>query len=79
MIIIWANGNKYDVEKLLDNHPGGNQCIIKKQNTDCTVDYKFHSQKGRNEWKHYLVTDEKSCDEASSMWSKVVNMVRSIS
>ena len=32
-----------DITILIDNHPGGNNCLLKKLGTDCTKDMKFHS------------------------------------
>ena len=33
-----------DISELLDIHPGGNNCLLKKLGTDCTKDMKFHSK-----------------------------------
>ena len=32
-----------DISELIDIHPGGTNCLIKKLGTDCTKDMKFHS------------------------------------
>ena len=32
-----------DGSGMLDHHPGGNQCLLRKNKTDITKDYWFHS------------------------------------
>ena len=33
-----------DISELLDNHPGGNNCLLKKLGTDCSKDINYHSK-----------------------------------
>ena len=54
-IWITANNRVYDVTRLLPYHPGGNNCILKKQGKDCTNDYVFHSREGRKLWVKYCI------------------------
>lgn len=39
-----AHGSVYDVSAILDVHPAGSECILKKAGTDCTIDFDFHSR-----------------------------------
>ena len=36
---ILANNNIYDITKFINEHPGGQECLLKKAGTDCTYDY----------------------------------------
>ncbi len=36
-----------DGSDMIDRHPGGNRCLLRKNKTDITTDYKFHSWKTR--------------------------------
>ena len=42
--LIIVNNNIIDIKRLINNHPGGNNCLIKKLGTDCTKDLNFHSK-----------------------------------
>ena len=33
-----------DISNLLDIHPGGNDCLLKKLGTDCSKDINYHSK-----------------------------------
>lgn len=47
----------YDVEPILNTHPGGDTCLIRRGRgeTDCLRDYNFHSRTGRQKWEKYKV------------------------
>ena len=45
----------YNIEELLDKHPGGYKCLIERINQDCTNDYMFHSKSGKLSWRKYRV------------------------
>jgi cytochrome b involved in lipid metabolism len=54
--LIVFNGNKiYDITDLLDNHPGGNNCLIERCLKDCYKDFNFHSNLAKKHWKKYLI------------------------
>mgnify|MGYP001221081264 FL=1 len=53
--LIVANNNVYDISELLEIHPGGKKCLLNNLKTDCTIDYKFHSKKGKSEWYKYKI------------------------
>lgn len=51
-------GNKvYDITSFFESkiHPGGNDCLQKKNGTDCTIDLKFHSGKANVLLKKYFI------------------------
>lgn len=56
-IIIYAHEKKYDLTDMADSHPGGKECLIRKNGMDCTVDYDFHTKKGKRMWSRYRVHD----------------------
>ena len=59
-IIVTAKGNIYDITTLLNHHPGGNTCILNKNNTDVTDDYNMHCHQARKEWKKYRINNNDS-------------------
>jgi len=54
---IIAGDNVYDVTDYVESHPGGRYSIMKKigGSVDCTRDLLFHSKRGQNIWKEYLI------------------------
>lgn len=53
-IIIYRKNYVYDVTDW-DFHPGGKNCLIKKIDTDVSIDYNFHSKLGKKEWKKFCI------------------------
>ena len=67
IITLWVNNQQYLVtESFLQNHPGGYTSIYQKDNQDCTRDYNFHSKKGQQLWKKFLVHNEKEQDHKNN-------------
>jgi len=60
---IFANHKIYNVETLINNHPGGSTCILKKLGTDCTQDYNFHSNSAKINWEKYVVNTNTDTSE----------------
>lgn len=46
-IIIIVKKKVYDITNFKNLHPGGKDCLIKKNGTDCTSDLNFHSKKAK--------------------------------
>ena len=69
-IIFYVGKKKYDATKFLNDHPGGKQCLIKKNNTDVTIDYNFHSKNGKKKWKEFLIED--NSDNTFIGWIKSI-------
>ena len=44
-----------DISNLLDNHPGGNNCLIKKLGTDCSKDINYHSKDAKKIVKKLVI------------------------
>ena len=59
-VILYAHGKTYDVTDFVNKHPAGSRCILKKNETDCTIDYDFHSSHARKMWKDYTVDSNKA-------------------
>lgn len=58
-IILFVNNKKYLIpNSYLHSHPCGYDSIAKKNNVDCTRDFNFHSKKGQQLWKNFLVDNE---------------------
>jgi cytochrome b involved in lipid metabolism len=43
--LIIVNKKIYDISNIINYHPGGKDCLIKKIGQDCTKDLNFHSSK----------------------------------
>ncbi len=59
-IIIIVQKKVYDITVFVDSnlHPGKNDCLIKKNGTDCTEDLKkFHSSKANDLLKFFYIGD----------------------
>jgi len=54
-VIIYANGDSYDVTDFLNHHPGGAQCLRFKNGKDCSDDYNFHSKHAKKIWKQFKI------------------------
>jgi len=69
---IVAGDAVYDVTPILESHPGGGQCLLRKAggNGDCTVDFKFHSRSGREKWKTYRIGTLRDCGNDPKSESK---------
>ena len=65
-IYIYVGKNTYDVTEFIKYHPGGSQCIINNNGKDCTIDYNWHSKKGKDLWKKYLVKNVKNANNANN-------------
>jgi cytochrome b involved in lipid metabolism len=57
--LIYAHGKTYDISELIRKHPGGENCLIKKVGKDCSTDYNFHSNEGKDEWVKYEIKKKK--------------------
>ena len=58
-IILFVNNKKYLIpNSYLHSHPSGYDSIAKKNNMDCTRNFNFHSKKGQQFWKNFLVDNE---------------------
>ena len=62
---IICNKKVYDITELIEKHPGGKSCLLKKGggNIDCLKDYNFHSKKGKKEWEKYFIGNIKNVRE----------------
>jgi cytochrome b involved in lipid metabolism len=61
--IIIVNKKVYDITLLVqkNNHPGGIDCLIKKNGKDCTEDLMmFHSRKAKELLKYFYIGDLKN-------------------
>ena len=54
-IIIYRKHYVYDITDLIKKHPGGNQCLLNRTNSQCQYDYEFHSKSAKNKWKNYII------------------------
>ena len=54
-IIVYRKDYVYDITGLIDNHPGGNKCLLGKNLLDCQNDYKFHKNSAKKKWKKYII------------------------
>ena len=54
---IICNNKIYDITKLINNHPGGKNCLLKRSGgcINCLKDYNFHSYKSKNVWSKYHI------------------------
>ncbi|ETV95929.1 hypothetical protein H310_10590 [Aphanomyces invadans] len=51
-----ANGIVYDVTNVIQQHPAGTKCILRKAGgVDCTQDLRFHSKEAQQCWKQCAV------------------------
>jgi len=50
-----AYGKVYDVSTFIDEHPGGSEALLKHAGKECSVDFDFHSAKGRATWRRYEI------------------------
>ena len=53
-IIIIRKGYVYDITNFSD-HPGGLECLRKRNGYETNYDYKFHSKKAKKLWSKYLI------------------------
>lgn len=57
--ILIASRCIYDITEfvILNLHPGGNNCLIKKSNNNdnCKVDLDFHSKKAKQLWNRFKI------------------------
>ncbi|OQS06692.1 hypothetical protein THRCLA_01269 [Thraustotheca clavata] len=59
-----ANGIVYDVTDIMNQHPAGTKCILRKAGgEDCTKDMKFHSKAARNCWSKCQIGKLQPCGE----------------
>lgn len=54
-VIIKAYGKYYDITDFIPYHPGGTQCLYKRQNEDCTSDMEMHSKRARKFMERYAI------------------------
>ncbi|RHY18872.1 hypothetical protein DYB25_013577 [Aphanomyces astaci] len=51
-----ANGIVYDVTNVIQQHPAGTKCILRKAGgVDCTQDLRFHSKDAQRCWKQCAI------------------------
>lgn len=43
--LIIVDNKIYDIEFIINNHPGGNTCLLNNIGNDCSKSYQFHSYK----------------------------------
>ena len=53
-IIILRNNKVYDITNF-NFHPGGFNCLQKKNGKDVSYDYNFHSKNAKKIWKKFLI------------------------
>ena len=53
--LIIVNNKIYDISELIDIHPGGKDCLLKKIGQDCTRDLNFHTNKTKKLLKKLYV------------------------
>jgi len=73
-IILYVGKKTYDITEFIYKHPGGHRCLIKKNNTDVTKDYNFHSKNAKKIWEKYLVRDYKE----KSIYIKIYDWFNSL-
>jgi cytochrome b involved in lipid metabolism len=61
-IIFYVGSKKYDVTNFLDKHPGGKNCLIKKNGQDVKEDFEYHSRRAKKQWEEYRVKKESEDD-----------------
>lgn len=54
-IIVYRNNYVYDITNLINKHPGGNNCLLKKLGTNCHKDYEYHRDHAKKIWEKYLI------------------------
>jgi len=54
-IIIFIDKKVYNITDYLNEHPGGQQCLLKYHLKDNKENYNFHSSSAQKKWKEYFI------------------------
>jgi len=58
----------FDVTYYLEDHPGGDRCLIRRAGgvLDSSEDFDFHSKRGKATWRRFQIGELVSCDSVRS-------------
>jgi len=57
--LIIVNNKIYDISVIINNHPGGKECLLRNLGKDCTKDLNFHSKQTRKLLKKLYIGEYK--------------------
>ena len=72
-IIVYRKNYVYDITELINNHPGGDKCLLSKCLTDCQKDYEFHRDYAKKKWKKYIIGT--SIKVELTFYQKILNFI----